>query len=563
MADPRAANEGPGVATHQAAPPPSATAANGSVATAAPEPAKGAARSPSASAQTATAASAKAPSPERPEGEDLAPFAALNWLKLVPSWLGSLLIHMSLLLMLALVVQRPAIREKFTDLIATGADSLSANADLDEMTPELGDGGAEFDQPEGMVEALSLSDEANGREITSLNDMPAPAGTAVDVGSAIGLEGVPVSDLLKHVDGGGGVIGGAGFDGRGDAAKKLLVQARGGSEGSENAVGLALAWIAAHQRSDGGWSFDHRAGACQGRCGNPGRMEHAEIAATAMALLPFLGAGQTHLDGKYKRNVQAGLYFLINRMKVGPNGGDMSYESGTMYGHGLASIALCEAYGMTRDQALAVPAQQAVDFIVYAQDPIGGGWRYAPRQPGDTSVVGWQLMALKSAHMAYLRVPPQTIKGISNFLNTVQMDSGAAYGYTDPGRGAATTAIGLLCRMHLGWKHDEPALERGVQFLSAAGPSTTNMYYNYYATQVLHHFEGEQWTKWNNKMRDFLVNAQSRKGHEKGSWYLGGDHASEQGGRLYTTSMATMTLEVYYRHLPIYRKESTVQEFDE
>ena len=313
---------------------------------------------------------------------------------------------------------------------------------------------------------------------------------------------------------------------------------RGGSDASENAVGMALNWIAIHQSPDGSWSFNHRKGPCQGRCGNSGKMENGDIAATAIALLPFLGAGQTHLQGNYKKNVQAGLYYLVSRMKVGPDGGDLSYDQGVMYGHGLASIALCEAYGMTKDTGLAEPASTPLNFIVYAQDPVGGGWRYTPHQPGDTSVLGWQLMALKSAHMAYLNVPPKTIKGAVNFLNSVQGESGTTYGYVNPGKGPATTAIGLLCRMYLGWKHDEPALEHGVELLSAHGPSPNNMYFNYYATQVMHHYEGDQWTKWNNKMRDFLVNSQGRQGHERGSWYLGGDHSSEMGGALYTTAMS-------------------------
>ena len=345
--------------------------------------------------------------------------------------------------------------------------------------------------------------------------------------------------------------------------RKSLAMERGGSEGSENSVAQALAWLAHHQNPDGSWSFDHRKGPCQGRCGNPGRVEHGEIGATGMALLPFLGAGQTHTQGKYKKTVQAGLYYLVSRMKIGPDGGDLSYDQGVMYGHGLAAIALCEAYGMTKDAGLAEPAQQAVNFIVYAQDPVGGGWRYRPQSPGDTSVLGWQLMALKSAHMAYLNVPPKTIKGAMKFLDSVQVDSGSAYGYLNPGRGPATTAIGLLCRMYLGWKHDEPALGRGVEAIGKLGPSQHNMYYNYYATQVLHHYEGEEWTKWNKQMRDYLVNTQGKASHEQGSWYFGGDHSSEQGGRLYTTAMAAMTLEVYYRHLPIYRKDSTSADFDE
>ena len=183
-----------------------------------------------------------------------------------------------------------------------------------------------------------------------------------------------------------------------------------------------------------------------------------------------------------------------------------------------------------------------------------------PRQRGDTSVTGWQIMALKTGHMGYLRVPPITVKKAFTFLDGVQANDGANYGYTDPGSGQATTAIGLLCRMYLGWKQDNPALRRGVKWLSEQGPSRDNMYYNYYATQVMRHIEGEMWRKWNSMMRDRLVNSQAQKGHEKGSWYFAGGHTASKGGRLYTTAMATMILEVYYRYLPIYRTQSTEED---
>jgi len=275
----------------------------------------------------------------------------------------------------------------------------------------------------------------------------------------------------------------------------------------------------------------------------------------------MLGAGQTHKTGKYQKEVKAGLYFLVNQMKVSPQGGSLN-DSGTMYSHGIASIVLCEAYAMTHDKGLYTPAQQAVNFICYAQDPVGGGWRYSPRQKGDTSVVGWQVMALKSGHMGYLRIPPITVKKAFSFLDSVQANGGANYGYTDPGKGPATTAIGLLCRMYLGWKHDNAALEKGVKWLSAQGPNKSNMYYNYYTTQVMRHWEGEEWKKWNNAMRDMLTSTQATKGHEAGSWCTdASDHCVKSGGRLYCTAMATMILEVYYRHLPIYRKQSTDENF--
>jgi len=178
--------------------------------------------------------------------------------------------------------------------------------------------------------------------------------------------------------------------------------------------------------------------------------------------------------------------------------------------------------------------------------------------------VGWQLMALKSGHMAFLQVNPLTIKKAVEFLNRVQADDGAMYGYTDPGNGYGTSAVGLLCRMYLGWKKDNPALQRGVLRLAKAGPNA-DLYYDYYATQILHHMEGDAWVAWNTKMRESLVKSQQTKGHAAGSWFEGYDkgHGPERGGRLYCTSMATMILEVYYRHLPIYGQQSVDEEFKE
>jgi hypothetical protein len=122
--------------------------------------------------------------------------------------------------------------------------------------------------------------------------------------------------------------------------------------------------------------------------------------------------------------------------------------------------------------------------------------------------------------------------------------------------------------MYLGWKHDNPNLKRGVEYISKLGPSRGNMYYNYYATQVMRQYCGdpgteghEMWEKWNKNMRDFLVSSQEKTGHPKGSWMMKGDHGSERGGRVYCTSMATMILEVYYRHMPIYGKQAATEDF--
>ena len=119
-------------------------------------------------------------------------------------------------------------------------------------------------------------------------------------------------------------------------------------------------------------------------------MKEARFAATGFGLLPFLGAGQTHKEGKYKENVKAGLLYLINNMK----GGSMYESGGSLYSHGIASIALCESYAMTQDKNLLGPAQAAIRFTCEAQDPQLGGWQYTPKNGSDTSAFGWQLMAL-------------------------------------------------------------------------------------------------------------------------------------------------------------------------
>ena len=225
-----------------------------------------------------------------------------------------------------------------------------------------------------------------------------------------------------------------------------------------------------------------------------------------------------------------------------------------MYAQGIATIALCEAYGMTRDESLRQPAQQAIDFICWAQHSAGG-WRYYPGQPGDTTVLGWQMMALKSASMAGLDVPSPVVMLAERFLDSVQSGGGAYYGYITPAKSTGPTAVGLLIRMYTGWDHYDPRLQRGVAFLANEGPSKTDMYFNYYATQVLHHYGGPAWTAWNDQMRDYLVRSQAATGHERGSWFFNDQHGVK-GGRLYTTAMCTMILEVYYRHMPLYESSA-------
>lgn len=476
----------------------------------------------------------------------------------VPSWLVSMVVHAVMLLVLALVPVNANDDQQAT-IITAGPPSEDME-EIEEFKEEL--------LPPVDVEVTDFSDTIPMENLVVMESIPqevTEVAVADDLDSAaiavdlvdFSTETAPRNDLMKEI----GSYAGTGFDGRGSAAaRSAMVRANGGNDASEAAVAAALKWLAAIQLPDGGWCFDHRMGppVPQRGADHSGDLVKARNGATAMALLPFMGGGQTHMEGKYRKTVQGGLTYLIGHMK--PDGG-MNETSGNMYSHGLAAITLCEAYAMTHDKALMRPAQASLNFIAYAQDPVGGGWRYAPKSPGDTSVVGWQLMALKSGHMAYLQVNPNTIRGAIKFLDTVQAGSGAYYGYTTPAKRASTTSVGLLCRMYLGWKKDNGALQDGVEYLSQPGPSPTNMYLNYYATQVMRQFGGEHWDKWNVKMRDHLVTKQDKAGPAAGSWYFSGGHGADKGGRLYNTSLATMILEVYYRHMPIYQQQATTEEF--
>ena len=469
----------------------------------------------------------------------------------VPSWFLSMVVHMAVVTIAALIpiLQPPPRVESLRLSVTLTEDPI----DVDEVSLEVDIALEDIESVFDEIENETLLDPPHQDDKTAqemVDEMFSRERRENSLFSRPAVAGVP-----------NGALAGDELAGRGPSRRALLVRTGGGNAASERAVTLALAWLAEHQSSDGGWSFDHaHSPQCQGRCGNPGSARQARMGATAMALLPFLGAGHTHQQGEYQDVVQRGLRYLVGEQK---STGSLFDLNGRMYSHGLAAVTLCEAYGMTRDHWLQGPAQTSLDFIVDAQHPAGG-WRYSPGQAGDTSIVGWQIMALKSGYLAYLEVPKETIERADKFLDSVQSgDYGSFYGYTNRGKsGPATTSIGLLCRMYLGWKKEHLGLRGGIDYLSQTGPSSSNMYYNYYATQVMHHFGGKPWEKWNTVMRDQLVESQAQTGHATGSWFMPDRHV-RSGGRLYCTSMAAMILEVYYRHLPIYQPDATEKEFSD
>jgi hypothetical protein len=380
----------------------------------------------------------------------------------------------------------------------------------------------------------------------------------------LGLAGLIVALSLPPADGARGQ-GARAKAGKDDEAPK---------EGKDKAIADGLRWLALHQGPDGRWSLNGfnrlartaplpggRALVCN--CGGLAGQEN-DVAATAFGLLPFLGAGHTHMPGPkppdYSKTVNTGLAYLLKKQS---RDGNFSSE---MYSNALATAAVCEAYGLTRDPKLKAPAQRAVNFIAMAQHPAGG-WRYAPGQAGDLSVTGYDLTALQSAQLAGLNVPKKVLAQAEKFVGSCATpDKGFSY---LPNGGAATptmTAVGALCRQYLGAGPRDPGLRAAAGLVRKSPPGrTNNLYYEYYAGQVMRRLGGDDWKEWNEGaagaggMRDLLLKRQDAGAgpghdHQKGSWSPAGEPHGNRGGRVMYTALALLALELEDARLPLFRQ---------
>ena len=335
---------------------------------------------------------------------------------------------------------------------------------------------------------------------------------------------------------------------------------QGATAQSEAAVEAALKWLAENQKPNGSWdASDHGAGRERkvDQRDRQGAGLEADTGVSGLALLAFLAAGHTHLEGTYNENVRLGLQYLLRSQAADGNLAGRASAFAKMYCHSMATFALSEGYAMTRDERLLPAVRRAVGYTVAAQDPDGGGWRYRPGDPGDTSQCGWQLMALKSADLAGIRMPVRTRNRLIDFLRTVASgEHGGLASYrakeqiTRP-----MTAEALVCWQFLGMPRENPAgNEAGDYLLSELpGESHTNLYYWYYGTLGMYQLQGTHWERWNEALQKTLPSSQQTTGPLAGSWdpdtVWGG-----YGGRVYSTALATLCLEVYYRFLPLYVK---------
>lgn len=347
-----------------------------------------------------------------------------------------------------------------------------------------------------------------------------------------------------------------------------VARAFGADADTEAAVQAALEWLARAQSTDGGWNAARFGAGTETRA--LGEFRHntgdrADTGVTGLALLAFLSAGHTHLDGNYRQTVQRGLAFLLDSQMPsgdlsGPKqiGNEQSVVNARMYCHSIAMLALAEAHAMTHDRVIREGLMRAAQFTIAAQDVRGGGWRYRPGDPGDLSLFGWKAMALKSVSRSGIEVPSEVERRMRRFIDACATGNGGLARYR-PGEGRASetmTAESLACRLLLDYPLSMEARREATELImrNLPGSQPDNVYFWYYATLALFQLQDNNWRAWNQALKSRLLQSQEPAySSDAGSWKPDGMWGGH-GGRVYSTAMSCLCLEVYYRYLPLYQR---------
>ena len=313
---------------------------------------------------------------------------------------------------------------------------------------------------------------------------------------------------------------------------------------SEEAVLRGLAWLAQNQNADGSWGDEYKG------------------AMTGFGLLCFLGHGELQDSPQFGKTVGNALIWIFangtkNEGRLNMAG---SFNQPGVYEHAICTYALGEYYTMTRDQRVGALFKKAIGHILEGQGP-GGGWMYAyDKSEDDLSVSGWQIQALKAAHLSKLPMPGVD-KALDNAMAYIERVRGprGGYGYRRRSDDYSLTGVGILCQLF--WRPDRATLSKGMEWLldetEKSKPvkyktDSADLYAWYYHTQACLMFGGEAWTKWNGWFQDEICDVQN----PDGSWPVpGGRNVGPQGGEnktgeVYRTSLCILMLEVFYRYMP-------------
>ena len=294
---------------------------------------------------------------------------------------------------------------------------------------------------------------------------------------------------------------------------------------AEQAIDAALRFLAKKQGQDGSWGGQYK-------CAN-----------TAVALMAFMLKGHFPERGEYGELLNKGVGYLLSQAKAGEG-----YMGVNMYEHGLGTLALSEAWGMSTRKEIRDALKKAVDVILRSQ-ATSGGWRYQPMPiDADVSVTVMQIVALSSAKEAGIYVPDKTITKAIAYVKSLQTPEGG-FGYMGASSpGFARSAAGVMSLLMCG-EGKSKAVQKGLQYLNTLPKSVFKneqyfFYGHYYAIQAMYQAGEGNYQKWYPQIRDALIQKQGKDG----AWNGG------EGGTEFTTAVGVLILGVPYRYLPIYQR---------
>jgi hypothetical protein len=348
----------------------------------------------------------------------------------------------------------------------------------------------------------------------------------------------------------------------------------GGGKDTEHGVLLGLVWLKNHQSPNGMWSGQNFTALCrEGPCSGVNTSPRFNLGLTSLAVLAFTGAGHTDKIGKFKRTVKNAMKAIMERQL--PNGcfvekGDKQSSDGHwIYGQILATMAMCELVGIDHLGLNRVrygkKVQNAVDYLVKCKNPyLGWGYGY---QLGDNNTwfTSWAVLALHAASKAGFKVPDSAFDGAKNWYNKVTDEESGRADYTSWSSQPSSktciqtmTAATHLCRILMGERIDELNIRAIGRILMeyppnwGEGSTALDMYNWHFRSLALFQLGDPYWARWNKELKKALLNHQRKKGCECGSWDPIGSWGQE-GGRVYSTAICTLTLETYYRYSRIGR----------
>lgn len=432
-------------------------------------------------------------------------------------------------------------------------------------------------------------------EVQPLPDRTEPTTEVTDAEAPKPSEQSLSERLQASVDasGGGGesgetmaVPGGGSHGLRGEGRHGIGLNRHGGSGETEDAVHMGLAWLARVQDTDGRWDSDGFMKHYLGDASYHDQLQEGvglarnDIGLTGLCMLAFTGAGYSDKTGKYKEAVGRARGYLLQNQRV-IDGGFGLQDAGrriTNYGHALATFALTDLYLLTGDERLRVPMTRALEYLLSVQGP-GGGWDYDQRYPdarddwrpgerNDLSITGWVVLALVAAREANFEVPRDNLRRLAGYLKECTRADGSAE-YANVGvrrgqRGLAMMGASNVSRRLLGEPGDSLIQQKQLERMADYPPDWddsrnifgSNLYYWYYGSiaMLLSKEDNghERWREWNIALKKTLLDNQVKSGARRGSFDPVSHWARNGGGRVYSTALGVLNLEIYYRYEPEY-----------